>query len=165
MDPYRPPKAGIADPPAGAGSAFKAVAYGFLVDVGGSLLFSALVSVLYSMYLASNGVPLGQLEEQLQADLRQGWGFGIATAIGCGFSVLGGYVCARVSRRVDRTLPAVLAALSVGLGLVLGWSTYDVIEMLSLSVLTVAAILVGWRLGVRRTLLRQPMDRGVHGAR
>ena len=150
MDPYQPPKAGIADPMRGPGSAFKAVTLGLLVDIGGTLLSGVLMSLLYSMYLASTGLPIDQLQEQLQSDFHQGWLFGIASAIGCSLSVLGGYACARIARRDDLTLPIVMAAISAGLGLLLGWSTYSAIEMLSLGALTVACIFFGYRLGMRR---------------
>ena len=151
MDPYQAPKATIADPAAGLGSPVKAVVLGLLTDVGGTFLGNALIGVVYSAYLAAHGVGVDRIPEEMQAAFQQGWGFALATAVGSACSLLGGYVCARISRRQDLTLAWVLAILSVGFGLFMARGTYAVGELFSLSALTVACIVVGTKLGMRRT--------------
>ena len=151
MDNYRPPKADVADPPRGPGSSFKAVFLGLLVDVGGTLLASALMGVVYSTYLAAQGVELDDIQDRLREGFQEGWGFALAAAVGLGFSFLGGYVCARIARRRDLTPALVLSALSVAIGLLLGApGNYAVGETISLSALTVLSIFAGARLGMRR---------------
>jgi hypothetical protein len=85
VDPYQPPQADLADPVREAGSPFKAVFVGLLVDTGGSLLFSTLMGFVYSIYL--------------------------------------------------------------------GWRTHPAIELLLLDLLTVASILAGSKIAMRRTAL------------
>lgn len=151
MDNYRPPKADVADPPRGPGSPFTAVVVGLLVDVGGTVLASALMGILYSAYLAAQGVQLDDIQDRLQEGFQQGWGFALATAVGSACSFLGGYVCARIARRRDSMPVLVLSALSVSVGLLLGPpGNYAVGETISLSALTVLCIFAGARLGMRR---------------
>ena len=150
MDPYRPPASDIADPAQGLGSPVNAVVLGLLVDLGGTLFFSLIVGFGYSAYLAAQGVPLEQVQDQAQAMFQEGWGFAIAVAVGCGFSALGGYVCARISRREDFSLAYVLAALSILLSLPLAWQSYSWVELILLDALTVGCIFAGTQLGMRR---------------
>jgi hypothetical protein len=75
------------------------------------------------------------------------WLFYAATVVGLGFSVLGGYVCARVARRSELKLGAILAAVSAVLGIVLSADHYQLGTLLSLTLAGIGAVLLGARLG------------------
>jgi len=96
-DPYSPPSAPVRDRgPEAAGSTWKAVTFGVLADVVGTflagiVLFAALGSVLVSQ---------GASPEELDRTLMQSDAYlMLAGAVGLGFTVLGGYVAARVANQ------------------------------------------------------------------
>lgn len=148
-NPYDPPQTPVSDPQPQAGSALKAVLLGLAVDIGGSLVASVVLGLVYAVVLASSGVSGDELRLALEGVMQTGWGFAIASAVGCAFSVAGGYVCARVSRRRDYRLGWVLAALSVGIGTLVGADGYSLLQQVLLGGVTVACVLIGVRSGMR----------------
>ena len=154
MNPFEPPATTLADPALPPGSAVKAVSLGLLVDIAGTLAASTVLGIVYAAFLTATGEPEDQVPELLESAFQDGWGFVVGTVLGCGFSVLGGYVCARISRRQDMKLPLVLAALSIGIGVLLAGSAYSVVRDVALACLTVACVLAGAKLGLRRVARR-----------
>lgn len=75
----------------------KAVIYGLMIDVGGSLLFGLVFGLAYGAILAANGVSADEIMAKLSdMDPRSLTGF-ILNLAGLLFSFLGGYVCARTA--------------------------------------------------------------------
>jgi len=148
-NPYAAPGSDVRDPIKPPGSPVKAVALGLLADIGGTFVGSIVLSIVYGIVLGASGAD----EEQMRAAMTAGAGSGswvwlVGMAMGCGFSVAGGYVCARISRRSDFLLPCILAVLSIGIGLLMeagGTQTSDVTAMMSLA--TLLAVLGGAKLG------------------
>ena len=126
--PYRAPGAKLADPAPRPGSPYKAVALGLLTDFGGTLALSLIVA------------PVSP----------ESWPFYAISIGGGAFSVLGGYVCARIAGQSEYTLGAILAAINVVLGLALGGDDADVGMQIVLNVATVACVILGARLGKAR---------------
>jgi MFS family permease len=153
-NPYEPPQTPVSDPQPQAGSPVKAVLLGLAVDIGGSLVASVLLGIVYAVMLASSGVSGDELRTELEGVMQTGWGFTIASAVGCAFSVLGGWVCARVSRRRDYRLGWVLAACSVGIGTLISADGYSVLQQVLLGGVTVACVLIGVRSGMRASAPR-----------
>jgi hypothetical protein len=60
--------------------------------------------------------------------------------------VLGGYVCARIAKRAEMKLGAVLALLSAGLGFFLAGDEYQLGTLLSVTLAGIGAVLFGARL-------------------
>jgi hypothetical protein len=83
----------------------------------------------------------------MSATPTDSWLFYAATLVGLGFSVLGGYVCARVARRSELKLGGMLAAVSAVLGILLSAEHYELGTLLSLTLAGIGAVLVGARLG------------------
>jgi hypothetical protein len=117
MNPYAPPEATVHDLPAKPGSAFKAIALGLATDIGGTLVATVILALIY-------GVGARRLRRQARGHRRDHAGFGdrlvvllCPSLVGLGFSVLGGYVCARIVRRSELKLGAILAAMSALLGI------------------------------------------------
>lgn len=149
--PYIPPTADMKNaPPAPPASAAKAVLLGFAVDIGGSLALGIVMSSIYGFVLAGQGMNLEQIGAALTNMQHDSW-FSIAAMIlGAGISMLGGYVCARVSRRSDYKLGFILAAISVAVGLLFTASSYTLAMSALTAALTVCAILLGTKLGKAR---------------
>jgi hypothetical protein len=132
MNPYAPPAAAVKDLPAKAGSAFKAVAFGFAADIGGTLLAAVVLVVVLGASGASADDP---------------WLFYVGALVGLGFSVLGGYVCARIARRDEMKLGAILAGLTALVGILLSGEAYQLGTLASLTLAGIGAVMVGARLG------------------
>ena len=151
MNPYSPPEATVRDQPPRPGSAFKAVAMGLLVDIGGSLIGTIIIAVLYGIALGAAGVKREDIAAALQpTTATDSWFFYASTLLGLGFSVLGGYVCARIARRSELKLGAILAALSAIAGLAFAGDGVQLGTLLSLTLLGIGAILVGAKLGLAK---------------
>ena len=151
MNPYAPPNTRVADPPPKPGSPTKAVSLGLLVDMGGTMALGIAIGFVYSVQLAASGKTAEEIEAAVLIGITTGLGFVILLAIGCAFSVLGGYVCARISRRTDYRLGFVMGAISVVAGLLLAWTSYSPVEHILLAGLNVACILGGVKFGILRT--------------
>ena len=153
-NPFEPPQSPVSDPAPRAGSAVKAVLLGLAVDIGGTLLSSVVFGVVYAVLLGARGVPAEQMQDSFMEAMESGWGFALSSAVGCAFSVLGGYVCARIARRSDYRAGWALAGLSVGLGFLLGGASYNLLQHVLLAAVTVACVLIGVRSGMRATAAR-----------
>lgn len=147
MNPFDPPKSRVTDDGTQAGSTAKAVILALLVDIGGSVLASFVFAIAYSTYMSAGGMPVDRIEAELSRDMQQGWGFAFGTMLGLGFSVLGGYVCARISRRQDLRLAYVVGGLSAAFGLVLGWDALSLVMHIPMAAAGIAAVVFGARLG------------------
>jgi len=150
MNPYAPPEAAVHDQPAKPGSAFKAIALGLAVDVGGSLIASVILAAIYGAALAAEGVKPEDIAAAMQASATDSWFFYVGSLLGLGFSVLGGYVCARIARRSEMTLGAILAVLSALSGLFLAGDALQLGTLLSMTLTGFGAVLVGARLGLAK---------------
>src|SRR5262245_21392943 len=150
MNPYAPPEASVQDRPSKPGSAFKAIALGLVVDVGGSLIAAIILAAIYGATLAATGVPREDIAAAMQASATDSWFFWVGSLVGLSFSVLGGYVCARIARRSEMKFGAIVAALSAVSGFFLGGDQLQLGTNLSMTLLTFGAVLVGARLGLAR---------------
>jgi hypothetical protein len=149
-DPFRPPAANVDVASVERGSAVKAVVLGALADLGGSILASMVFFALYGVYLGATGASGEELRTTL-GDTSGNSPMGILmNIVGCLFSVLGGYVCARIARHAEYRLGAIVAAISVVLGMLVagGEEANALIGIYSL--LTFAAVMIGAHLGASR---------------
>ena len=128
---------------------------GIGVHLGGTLVSSVVVAMLFSVMFAAQGRDFEEFDPRHPA-------FGIAVFFTGGvFSLLGGYVCARMVRRNERRVTAIMAsfvmAATVALALVVafqsaslpalswGWSAVRL-------AVTVLLVIAGAELGRRRNL-------------
>lgn len=146
-NPYAPPDAKLADPAGAPGSPVKAVAIGLAVDLGGSIIATLLLAIAYGIVLGALGVSAEEIEAVTTNMPSDSPFFYLATLAGLGFSALGGYVCARIAKRAELRLGAILAAISAGIGLALGGDPGRLGLLLSLTLLGVAAVLFGAKTG------------------
>lgn len=98
QNPYTPPKSdvGSGDDPQRRGSGVKAVIVGLVVDIGGTFLFGVGLSMAW---LILTGVPS---DPEAFQQLSQAPAFFVASAtMGALFTVLGGYVAARIANHSE----------------------------------------------------------------
>lgn len=96
-DPYTPPSAPVRDRgPETAGSTWKAVTFGVLADILGTFLAGIVLFAVLGSILVSQGATPEELDRTLmQSDAY----LVLAGVLGLGFTVLGGYVAARVANQ------------------------------------------------------------------
>jgi len=151
MNPYAPPEAAVHDLPVKPGSAFKAVALGLATDIGGTLVATVILALIYGAALGAAGVRREEIAAAMQVSATDSWFFYAMTGVGLGFSVLGGYVYARIARRSELKLGAILAAISATLGLLMaGDDGQQLGTSISLTLAGIGAVLAGARLGLKR---------------
>ncbi len=149
-NPFTPPSARVADVAAQKGSPIKAVVFGFVVDVGGTVAFALLLSIAYGVSLASSGATPEQVTAALQNIPLDSWPAILGMIVGTLFSVLGGYVCARVAKRSEFGLGAILAVLSISFGLWAGGNHHSFLWHTAMAVVTFLAVMFGVRIGAAR---------------
>lgn len=108
-NPYAPPGAKVddRDPRTRRGSPWRAVFVGWLVDIGGTILFASTVLALIAGAIAgSNPAALAALEQS------SGWQF-FGLIFGMSFTALGGYVTARIANHSEVRLAFLTGLLSL----------------------------------------------------
>ena len=149
-DPFRPPTTDVDAPDVQHGSAVKAIVLGALVDIGGSMMSGIIFYVLYGIYLGATGNSMDDMAKPMAAADAGNSPIGfLLNMVGCLFSVLGGYVCARIAKHSEYRLGAILSVVTVALGFVLlaGGEPEPLAPMYAL--FTVAAVMVGSHLGAK----------------
>lgn len=142
-DNFKPPKAELADPPRKPGSLLRAVLTGTAIEVVGTLVLGMLLGLAYGLALRAQGYSDNAMNEALtHIDPLSGMGL-IGSLLGSAISVFAGYAVAAIAHRPDYRPVFVMAAISVGLGLLFGSDSYDAMLILLFSVLTVAAVVFG----------------------
>jgi hypothetical protein len=147
MNPYAAPEAAVRDLPAKAGSAFKAVVFGFGADIGGTLVAGLVLALIYGAVLGASGASMEEIAASTKAIGPDSWLFYAGTLVGLAFSVLGGYVCARIARRNEMKLGAILAGLSALVGVLFSGEAHQLGTLLSLTLAGIGAVMIGARLG------------------
>jgi MFS-type transporter involved in bile tolerance (Atg22 family) len=146
-NPYAPPQAALKDAPPKAGSAIKAVTLGLLADIGGTAAVTIVFMMAYGIVLGASGAGVEEITAATDLTSTESWLFYATALLGLACSVLGGYVCARTARRNEMRLGAVLAILSAILGALLGGDQYQLGTLLSMTLASIGAVMVGARLG------------------
>ena len=137
------------------GSAAGAVIAGVLVDLGGTLASSVVISVIYALSLVGDSKSEQEIMEAFTSLPTDSWIQLLGMVVGTLFSVAGGYICARIARRRDYRLPAIVAAVSVALGLIIGGDHYPPLLMAWLCAGTVVAVMIGAWLAIPRNEQRR----------
>jgi hypothetical protein len=144
-DPYAPPGARLEDK-RGPGSMVKAVLVGLGVDIGGSLVTGIVLGMAYAAILAASGASPAEIETSFANISPLSPVSVLGSLIGCGLSVWGGYLCARIARRREYALGAVVAVISTAASLLTA-SHYPIGVNLALSIATFGSVMFGVRFG------------------
>lgn len=151
-NPYKAPTTPLKDAPRPPHSPIIAVLAGLAVDIGGSLLASILIGIAYAAILASQGMSPEEIGATLTEPDPSTRYFVFSVVVGLGFSLLGGYVCARIARRQERRWATILGLLSGVIGLSMVSDRLEIGVNLGLSLLSIAIVVLGGELGRRRNV-------------
>jgi hypothetical protein len=164
-NPFKPPETDSTKnppPPGTPGQPLLAVLAGLAVDIGGSAVVGFAIGVIHVASLAAQGLTEAQVQEALAQFPRDSPLSIAATLIGALLSVLGGYVCGRMARRVEYRAGLAMAAVSTVYGLLMAQAAHETGEMtLLLTAATVACNLLGVKYGAehnRRAEARRGTD-------
>lgn len=147
---YQPPRANLNARNREPGSLLKAVVYGAVIDIGGTLVGSFVFAFVYVMLLGLQGHPAEVIEDAVMNFDRWSF-FGISlTLMGLSMSAIGGFICAAIANRPGFLAPGLLSLVSVTTGAMLGGGELPQQELMFFSALTVAAIFVGAAQYMRR---------------
>jgi hypothetical protein len=148
-NPYAPPDATLADPAPASGSAFKAIGLGLAVDIVGTLVAGLVLGAIYGVIVTLSGGGQEELDSAAQVQVGSGI-FYAGVVVGSFFSVLGGYVCARIAGQREYQRGAVLALISVLLGLLMTFEQYSALMSAVMAIVGGATVMFGAYLGYNR---------------
>ena len=131
------------------GSPMKAVVYGVLVDVGGSVAAGLVLAIVHSVMLASSGASAEEIERAVSAPDASSWFSVVGFVVGCSTSFLGGYVCARVAAAAEMKWVGVVAAISGLVSLLMGSGAYAFEWNALMALIGMGAVFAGGWVGVR----------------
>lgn len=147
---YEPPRAPVKMRSREPGSIVKAVVVGAVIDIGGTTLAGILFGVLYFIVLNAQGHSEAEIRQVLTT-LDPYSAFGLfMMAIGTAMSALGGYQCAVIANRTTYLAPGIMSLVSVASSAMLSGEQTALPRLLILSGVTVAAILGGASLYIRK---------------
>ena len=96
----------------------KALAFGVLTDIGGSLIVGAAFGLISAIELVAQGVPENELPARLESPIV----LVPLLVIGFGFTLLGGFVAGRTSKRAEVTHGGLVGLIGLVFGLLLSAS-------------------------------------------
>jgi hypothetical protein len=149
--PYAPPASNIELPDEHKGAPWKAVLFGVLIDIGGTMLLGIVVATVAFAVLTAQGKDASDFE-QLFTDPMSPMMMAISFA-GCLMSVIGGYVCSRFAKQNELKLAGVMAMISTLYSLVVGSYEFTAYTLF-LYVATIASIFFGSWVGMKRNQRR-----------
>jgi MFS family permease len=152
-DRFKPPATEVRDRPRAKRSAVKGLVMGTLADLGGTFVFSVLLSMVFAIFMTAGGRSPQEIQAALAHSDANPLLSGIGLVGGCAFSILGGYVCERVARQGHYRLGVILSCILAAVGLMLSWSSYSLAMLGLLTALTFGSTLLGTRLGLERGAL------------
>ncbi len=142
-NPYEPPGAAVQDVEPPRPAPVKAVVYGVLIDVGGSIAAGILLVLVYSMVLSASGASLEEIQRAMSnADPTSAFSL-LGLLVGCTASFLGGYVCARVARSAEMKWVGVVAAVSGVVSLLTGMGSLSMEWNAVLALVGMGAVFAG----------------------
>jgi hypothetical protein len=139
-NPYQPSllPAWSAPPPEQPGISIGAILLGVFTDVGGTIVLTFVLSVVFTIYLLSEGVA----PENLAAEMSRPTFYVIGLVPGLSLTFLGGYVAGRVARRKEVLHGAITGCISATASLLMHlWQAADRFAFLGAIVVLPIAIL------------------------
>ena len=152
-NPFAPPRPDSSVKSPKRGSPVVAVLAGVAADIGGTFLAVILVGIVIAATLGLQGMSQEQIGEVFEQVHPASWESILGYIVGLAFSVLGGYVCARVAGHSEYKLAAIVAAIGAVLGLMGSGQMSPGLDLL-LTFLSVACVMAGAWLGAARNRVR-----------
>ncbi len=141
---YKTPESPLTENNEEKGSSIKAIIYGAIFDITGSLILGFMFIIIYTIYMTSKGMPLEGIQNSFQSMDKSSPVSILGMVLGTFISFCAGYVCARKSiTRIYRDA-FIVGIISSIFGMFAGGaSVYSSIELLFLSAMTIMAVLMG----------------------
>lgn len=140
---YTPPKSDVQIDESTKGSPTKAILAGTAIDLFGSLLVGILIAVVYSAYLASQGLDATEIQTAMTTIDRFTPIWFIGMILGGAISVFAGYTCATIVNYNEYKFCSILGGISGVSALALNFGHYAPLEMAGIILLTFACVLFG----------------------
>jgi hypothetical protein len=149
--PFEPPPSDVDDRPprrAPSGSPLRAIVVGLVVDLGGSVVLSLLLMIVYAASLQHAGLSPEQLKAAIEHIPSNSWPAVLELVLGSLLDVFSGFVCARIAQRDEWRVGATLAAISTLCAALLGDGGDSTDELTLLrAACTLACTLLGVKYG------------------
>ena len=142
-DPYESPRSRVADHAEATPRPLLGLVLGAAADLGGTLVAGFLVSVVYSMRMASQGMSPEEMTEALTNVALDSPAGIVSLCAGMLCSVWGGYVCAGFASAAPFKWGGILATIMCVVGLLMGGGGYEAGVEVALLAATFAAVLAG----------------------
>lgn len=151
---YQAPESQLDDknlipPSSEKGSPIKAILIATGVDIGGSIAVGVVLGIVYGVMLAMEGVPIEQIEQQMQTVEFGSTISLIGMGIGAFISIFAGYLCAKTVNHSEYKVVAALCLVVSSIGALMNFSYYSTTELLILTGITVVCVFFGAWLFVR----------------
>jgi hypothetical protein len=140
---YSPPKSDIEIDESRRGSPLKAILAGTAIDLFGSLLVGIVIAIVYSAYLASQGLDESEIQSALSTIERFTPIWFIGMSLGGAISVFAGYICASMTNHKEYKYCAILGGISAASAVLLNVGHYVPLETIVLIALSFACVLFG----------------------
>jgi len=148
---YQPPKAHLTTAEPAKAAPIKAVFIASLVDIGGTLTISFIISISYIFIQNSNGISMEQAIQSLeQMDLYAPLSL-LGLALGLAITIYAGYLCAKIAQRSVYRVVAVFCIIIMVFGIILTTPYYSALEHILLNLLSLLSAYLGAWLYVRTT--------------
>ncbi|MCZ6617658.1 MAG: hypothetical protein O7E57_05955 [Gammaproteobacteria bacterium] len=149
-NPYETPGSNLDLPGRTQQRPIRGIVLGLVADLAGTTVGTVVLAFIYVLVLAGQGMNPEEVEQVMSNGETFSLFGGVSTLFGLAMSVLGGYVCIRVSNGVDLTNPIALGVITFLIAVLMAWDAYDVGEFLGLTALSFAATLWGGRTAIHR---------------
>lgn len=146
--PYAPPASDVKTDDARKGAAWLAVLLGLATAYIGALVFGVIFGAVAATMMVGDDGDMEQFTQMLEDPLSPV--MMASYLIGALFSILGGYICARFAKHKEMMLGGVMAVFSILVGIFLDDESTGPATNLLLNLVSVATLLLGAWLGMKR---------------
>ena len=150
QDAYVTPKSNVSVPNTKPGSPVKGVIYGVLIDIGGTILFSTILGIVWATLLLSQGVSKEQAQIIMQNPNSTSPVMLFGMVVGCMISVFACYICGRVAKKYEYRLSILIFVMLTLFFMVMGKNNSTLISFAVTILANISSALFGAYLAVLR---------------
>lgn len=122
----------------------KGVLLGALTDIGGTIVFGVIISIIMVSRILGQGYSEAELEQQLLLQMQSNNYLFMSLTVGLAFTCLGGYVAARVAKRREYLHASIVGGIAILFCLWFSGQTPLWLYIISLLLSIPAALLGAW---------------------
>lgn len=141
---YGAPISNLSEKPEARGSLLQGLILGLLIDIVGTMIVGAIYGAGRAMYLMSTGMSADDVVAKLSKINLLTFEGAATTSIGLFMSFFAAYICAKRSGKSSKYAVITLGTASISFGIYYGLDKYSFAENFILSIITAAAIYLGY---------------------